>query len=56
MKGEGPIRYTPKGLAWGMEWGSLRHTSNAAHIALLYAKAIRGMIASCPYIHIPHVC
>eukprot|EP00884_Botryococcus_braunii_P009674 jgi/Botrbrau1/18708/Bobra.0386s0034.1 len=41
LKGEGPIRYTPKGLAWGMEWGSLRHTANAAHIALLYAKAIK---------------
>lgn len=55
MRGEDPIRYTPKGLAWGMEWGSLRHTANAAHIALLYAKAIRSAHAPSSNVDLEHL-
>jgi endoglucanase len=35
----GPV-YTPKGLAYpGTQWGSLRHTSNAAFLFAVYAKS-----------------
>ncbi|XP_071109686.1 uncharacterized protein [Haliotis cracherodii] len=31
------IKYTPKGLAWRLEWGSLRYVSNMALVALMAA-------------------
>jgi len=34
----GSVRYTPKGLAWRAQWGSLRYSSNAAFIALVARK------------------
>jgi len=33
----GGITYTPKGLAWRDEWGSLRYSANAAFLALVAA-------------------
>ncbi|NJM81018.1 MAG: hypothetical protein HC854_17970, partial [Flavobacterium sp.] len=30
------VTYTPGGLAWLVQWGSLRHTSNTAFLALTY--------------------
>ncbi|ESO91444.1 hypothetical protein LOTGIDRAFT_153886 [Lottia gigantea] len=33
----GTIKYTPKGLAWRLQWGSLRYSSNMALIALMAA-------------------
>jgi hypothetical protein len=33
------VQMTPKGLAWGAEWGSLRHTANAVFYMLSYAAA-----------------
>ena len=38
----GVIQYTPLGLAWSNAWGSLRFTANAALIAVVYAKHIKG--------------
>ena len=32
------VIYTPEGLAWRSEWGSLRYTGNVAFLALLAAK------------------
>ncbi|XP_046566271.1 endoglucanase 4-like [Haliotis rubra] len=32
------IRYTPKGLAWRLQWGSLRYASNMALVALMAAE------------------
>ena len=34
------VTYTPLGLAWWNEWGSLRYTANTALIAMVYAKQI----------------
>ncbi|ESO99454.1 hypothetical protein LOTGIDRAFT_113537 [Lottia gigantea] len=34
----GTIKYTPKGLAWRLEWGSLRYSSNMAMVALIAAE------------------
>ncbi|XP_055958362.1 endoglucanase A-like [Patella vulgata] len=34
----GTIKYTPKGLAWRLQWGSLRYASNMALVALLAAE------------------
>ena len=36
------VQYTPLGLAWSNAWGSLRFTANAALIAVVYAKHIKG--------------
>ena len=36
------VRYTPGGLAWLDQWGSLRYTANTAFIALLYSDWLRG--------------
>ncbi|XP_046566268.1 endoglucanase 4-like isoform X3 [Haliotis rubra] len=33
------IKYTPKGLAWRLQWGSLRYASNMALAALMAAEA-----------------
>ncbi|KAK6176878.1 hypothetical protein SNE40_015093 [Patella caerulea] len=35
----GTIKYTPKGLAWRLQWGSLRYASNMALVALMAAEA-----------------
>ncbi|XP_050414686.1 endoglucanase 4 [Patella vulgata] len=35
----GTIKYTPKGLAWRLQWGSLRYSSNMAMVALMAAEA-----------------
>ncbi|MCL2633570.1 MAG: glycoside hydrolase family 9 protein [Oscillospiraceae bacterium] len=37
MRGGG-IHYTPKGLAWLTEWGSLRHSTTMAYIAGVYSQ------------------
>ncbi|KAK6177432.1 hypothetical protein SNE40_015535 [Patella caerulea] len=34
----GTIKYTPKGLAWRLQWGSLRYASNMALVALMAAE------------------
>ena len=36
--GKNGIIITPKGLSWGLQWGSLRFASNAAFLALVAAK------------------
>ncbi len=41
------VTYTPGGLAWGNEWGSLRFVGNAAMIASVYAKNVQGMSLPC---------
>ncbi|XP_013419079.1 uncharacterized protein LOC106179839 [Lingula anatina] len=38
MRG-GDVTYTPKGLAWRLQWGSLRYAANTAFIALRAADA-----------------
>ena len=40
LSGTDPVQYTPKGLAWASEWGTLRYTMNAALIAEIVAKHI----------------
>lgn len=42
ITGTDGVTYTPSGLAWGSEWGSLRFVGNAAMIASVYSKAIAG--------------
>lgn len=42
ITGTDGVTYTPSGLAWGSEWGSLRFVGNAAMIAAAYSKAIAG--------------
>lgn len=37
-KGTDGVTYTPKGLAWSFEWGSLRHNANAAFYVLVNDK------------------
>lgn len=39
IDGTAGITYTPKGLAWAFQWGSLRHTCNAIFYALAHANA-----------------
>jgi endoglucanase len=34
----GTVTYTPKGLAWRLQWGSLRYTANSAFLAVVAAK------------------
>ena len=33
--------YTPRGLAYAAEWGSLRQTANTAFVGLVYAKYLK---------------
>lgn len=33
--------YTPRGLAYAAEWGSLRQTVNTAFVGLVYAKYLK---------------
>ena len=40
LTGTEPVKYTPAGLAWASEWGTLRYTMNAALIAQVVAKHI----------------
>lgn len=40
VDGKSPVTYTPGGLAWVREWGSLRYTANMAFLALFYHKHI----------------
>ena len=40
VTGDGQVQYTPAGLAWAQDWGSLRMTANAAFLAVVYAKQI----------------
>ncbi|KAG2431840.1 hypothetical protein HXX76_009333 [Chlamydomonas incerta] len=40
--GASPPCYTPGGLVWGSEWGSCRHTANAALVALAAARGDAG--------------
>lgn len=42
ITGTDGVTYTPAGLAWGSEWGSLRFVGNAAMIAAVYSKSIAG--------------
>ena len=46
LSGTEPVQYTPKGLAWASEWGTLRYTMNAALIAEVVAKQIASKFAS----------
>ena len=45
IKGTDGVTYTPHGLAWGSEWGSLRFVGNAAMIAAVYSKSIAGALS-----------
>lgn len=51
LSGTDPVQYTPRGLAWASEWGTLRYTMNAALIAQIVAKQIASMYLplSSPY-------
>ena len=46
LSGTEPVQYTPKGLAWASEWGTLRYTMNAALIAEVVAKQIASKFPS----------
>lgn len=38
VMGDEMVQYTPGGLAWSQDWGSLRMAANAAFLAVVYAK------------------
>ncbi|GFH33013.1 endoglucanase, partial [Haematococcus lacustris] len=40
--------YTPGGLAWLTQWGSLRHTSNIALLAAVYARELGPDVIASP--------
>ena len=40
IQGTDGVTYTPGGLAWANQWGSLRFVGNAAMIASVYAKNV----------------
>lgn len=42
VTGSGQVQYTPAGLAFGQDWGSLRMTANAAFLAGVYASEVAG--------------
>lgn len=42
IKGTDGITYTPGGLAWGNQWGTLRFVTNAAMIASVYAHNVQS--------------
>ena len=42
IAGTADITYTPDGLAWSSQWGSLRYTMNAAFIAEVFSAHIAG--------------
>lgn len=46
VTGDGQVQYTPAGLAWAQDWGSLRMTANAAFLAVVYAKQIARALLS----------
>ena len=61
IAGTADITYTPDGLAWSSQWGSLRYTMNAAFIAEVYSAHIAGEAGSplplAPLsMHLPYTC
>lgn len=42
MTGTNGVAYTPGGLAWGNQWGTLRFVTNAAMIASVYAQNVQS--------------
>ena len=42
VSGSQGVRYTPGGLAWLTEWGSLRHAMNAAFVALVWSQHLQA--------------
>lgn len=48
LTGTSPVQYTPAGLAWASEWGTLRYTMNAAFIAEVVAKHITSKFLGVP--------
>ncbi len=44
LTGTSPVQYTPAGLAWVSEWGTLRYTMNAALIAEIWSQYIAGKL------------
>ncbi len=46
IAGTADITYTPDGLAWSSQWGSLRYTTNAAFIAEVFSAHIAGEAGS----------
>ncbi|GFH05905.1 endoglucanase [Haematococcus lacustris] len=42
------VCYTPGGLAWVNRWGSLRHTSNIALLAAVYARELGADVIASP--------
>jgi hypothetical protein len=40
VTGDDMVHYSPGGLAWAQDWGSLRMTANAAFLAVVYAKEV----------------
>ena len=42
IRGTDGITYTPGGLAWGNQWGTLRFVTNAAMIASVYAHNVQS--------------
>lgn len=51
--GAGPqnakVQYTPGGLAWLLQWGSLRYASNTAFMALIYADMTSDPVKKARY-------
>ena len=45
VNGGSGIAYTPAGLAWFSQWGTLRYTMNTALIAEVWAQAIAGVVS-----------
>lgn len=44
LTGTSPVQYTPAGLAWVSEWGTLRYTMNAALIAEIWSQNIASKL------------
>lgn len=44
LTGTSPVQYTPAGLAWVSEWGTLRYTMNAALIAEIWSQYIASKL------------
>ena len=55
LTGTDPVQYTPTGLAWSSEWGTLRYTMNAALIAEIWSQAIAGKSLSMLAMHTRHL-
>jgi len=48
VTGDDTVHYSPGGLAWAQDWGSLRMTANAAFLAVVYAKEVARALPLAP--------